>query len=237
MSGIATQIIWGYIKKSRSYIAFYAELYKNIWNVPRSYDLSDTTLSIRLIRYTVLTSAMFLLVMYVTSKFTDNWYARSAAHLDSLVFCFAAWLFVYGFAFELYLANKIYPKAKVTFRECAALAYILFLQVFPFAALSVMVALHNPSDLLMLWDVGLRSMFQGVLSLTIAVTGWRHVMLILDANLRQALAVHLIMAGIGILLVITMWAATLALLLLPGWLQTRLLSIAIFVWDMVERLL
>ena len=124
-----------FLRQLKVYVKFYSRIYKNIWNLPREYDLADKTLLIRTIKHTITTvfifSILVSLIDFVTEDSFIGIFSNTSEWGNILWIC----LFVVQSSLPLYLTNKIYPRNRLIFRECLLLSFLFFLILFPFCVL------------------------------------------------------------------------------------------------------
>lgn len=233
MSNLPKYFVSTFVKKRRAYCGFYASIYQNIWNIPIAYDLDDRTLSIRLLRHTAATVAIFSPVIYVVGELTGNLYARSASNSDLFLFLLSAYFFVYGFGLVIYLANKIYPRKNLTFRECTALVHFFFIQLFPFFVVLTLFASENPAaffkfDVLIFFHIGLI-----VASCTVV---FRNEMVLLQLGILKTVYFQLTILVTEFALLLVFGLGTFSLFFLPESVQQFLIRACVSAVELLSRI-
>ena len=239
MKDIIMYFISKSIEATKTYFNFYLGIYRNTWNLPRVYNLTDKTLLIRLIEYTVTTLAVFSVLMYIIGYLTGHEHARASANQSLLHSMLSAYFFVYGLASVLYMANKLYPRSPVSFRECVSLLHFLFLQCFPLLV-ALLIALPESSSG-MLKDFPLYSGLHSIVIALVCIVLFRNEMLFLQLSIVKTIFFQFSVLIVEIALVSFLTSLsgliTCSFTLIPENLQVYLFSIIEFLTGILDRLL
>ena len=139
MDNVAKYFVASTLRAGRAYFRFYASIYVHLWNIPRKFDLRDSTLSIRSIEYLVTTTAISVSGIYILKLLWPQWNAAiEDTVIEPVTNMNYAYTLIWTFVHVLVVSSVIYSIGRVAkedraiwFRECMVLQIILSMIAMP----------------------------------------------------------------------------------------------------------
>ena len=201
MDNIFSYFLRSLAKSARNYIRFYILIVARFWDLPRTFDLRDGTLTIRAIKYFITTIAISGSAMYMLMLLWPQWKAlvgdtpfASLYNISGTTSLIIGFVHLFVVAGVTYIAAQIAISPKtIWFRECVVLLIILGMIFTPFNFfLFVILPLYLAAEMTL---ESYLIVFQMPISILMLVVSIRNISLLLDTGIKGTI-------GIGVFLIV-----------------------------------